>query len=477
MSFQTKIFLIILIVHLVMGVVSVFFVNNIINEAITIGLNPNMKSNIENLLEATSEEIATRKRLYDYICRDVIGDISSQLDSGDLEEAKRVILRNFSRYTDLYSIFAGDVEIKLMPSEDRENPTFYYSSQNYKGLNLRCKFAVPDIVIDNQKNLLSIISVYDSIANMKKELSRFYLRAYIFLFGISFVTVMILGYIFVGAFLAPIGELKAGIRRIKNNIFDQPITIDSKDEIGELAAELNRLSIELKMARERESYLDRIGTYQEIARRIAHEIKNPLTPIRLVFQEIEARYTGEDRRYKELLSRSKEIVEEEIKSLNRTIDQLREFARMPVSIKEELKADDFIIEVMKANDYFRDKLNVHLKTQAPSAKVEIDRVLLRRVIENLIQNAIEAGATEIEISSQIKGDYYVLRLEDNGSGIDEKIQDVIFEPYFTTKEYGTGLGLSLAKKAILEHRGNIYLDRELKKGTAFIIELPLLSRE
>ncbi|MGB9599158.1 MAG: ATP-binding protein [Myxococcota bacterium] len=474
MSFHKKIFFIILAVHLIVGTVSVFLVNRIIRESLSIGLNPNIKADIENIYNASKEEVATRKRLYNYICLDVLDAIKS-VDINNLTNIRQIILRNISTYTDLESVEINGERVQLITSPESEKNTYYVSAQSFNGNSFNCRFVVPQIVLSNQKSLMNVISIHDSISNMRKDLITFYLRVYIFLFGISFLTVMVLGYVFIGTFLSPVNEIKAGIRRIKNNIFDRPIVVNSRDEMGELAQEINRLSVELRLAKERESYLERISSYQEVARRIAHEIKNPLTPIRLAFQEIEARYKGDDENYRKLLTHSREIVDEEIDALNRIIDQFREFAKMPVAEIKPARIDEFITEVMKANNYFADRIKIELRLKSEDAMVSIDKLLLKKVFENLIQNSIEAGANTIVISSQKTEDLCILRFEDNGSGIDEKIQDVIFEPYFTTKENGTGLGLSLTKKAILEHKGDIYLDREYKGGTAFVIELPIDS--
>ncbi len=473
MTFHSKIFLVILVVHLIIGSVSVFFVNNILNEALSIGLNTNIKADIENIYDASREEVATRKRLYDYICRGLLTEIKNDSDIKDLELIREKVLKNLSTYMDLYAINIEGKDIKFLPEGSERDRTIYLSSHILDGKEFRCRFIVPQIVLNNQRSLLNVISVHENISKIKKDLSTFYLRVYIFLFGISFLTVMVLGYMIIGAFLSPIRELKEGIRRIKNNIFDQPINVVTGDEMGELAKELNRLSNELRLAKERESYLERISSYQEVARRIAHDIKNPLTPIRLAFQEIEARYRGDDEEYRKLLISSKEIVEEEISALKKIIDQFREFAKMPVAEKKRVIADDFILDVIKSKNNFSDQINVVLNLNARGVSVDIDIILMRKVIENLIQNSVEADATEIVITSDHKEDFYILRFEDNGKGIDEKIQDVIFEPYFTTKEYGTGLGLSLSKKVILEHKGNIYIDRGYKNGSAFVIELPI----
>jgi len=473
MSFHKKIFITIFLIHILLGSLSVFLVNRIVKEAISIGLNPKMKSELETVYDSSMDEISTRKRLYDYICRDIFDNIRGVIHSEDPSIIKGAIMRNISSYTDLNAIEIGDRRIELIEKSGKDKQPRYSSAIQKESVDFRCVFVVPDIVSKNQESLLKIISVQEGISKIREDLNTFYLRVYVFLFGLSFLIIMALSFIHLRRFLSPVNELRSGIRRIKNNIFDQPIPVRSRDEMGELALELNRLSKELKLARERESYLDRISSYQEVARRIAHEIKNPLTPIRLTFQEIEARYSGDDDKYKSLLKRSKEIVEEEISALSRIIEQFREFAKMPVAVREPVRIEEFILEILKSNDYFKESVEIELHLHQPDVIIELDKLLIRKVVENLVQNSIEANAKRIRISSSASDERYQLRLEDDGAGIREDIRDVIFEPYFTTKEYGTGLGLSLTKKAILEHKGNIYLDREYRDGTAFIIEFPI----
>ncbi len=473
MSFQSKIFLLIIIVHLLMGIISVYLVNKIVDESLSIGLNPRIGRDIEQIYEVSKEEIATRKRLYDYICRDLFENLKSSNSFQSRNSIRDDIMRNISTYTDLVSIKYGNEEIALMPGFYTGENIQYVSKPIKEREGFACIFKVPEIVVKNQKTISDVIHIHENISNIRKDLSTFYVRIYVLLFGVSFLLMVLFSFIQLRLFLSPIKEIRKGIRRIKNNIMDEPVVVKSKDEMGELAIELNRMSSELKLSRERETYLEKISLYQEVARRIAHEIKNPLTPIRLTFQEICARYSGEDEKFRELLKRSEEIVEEEISALNRIIEQFREFARMPVAVKEPVIVDELIEDILKSNNYYRESINVETDLNVQKAVLELDKLMIKKAIENLIQNSIEAGARRLKIGSHIDGDKYILRVEDDGKGIDEKISDVIFEPYFTTKEYGTGIGLSLVKKTILEHSGRIYLDRGFTSGAAFVIELPL----
>lgn len=476
MSFQSKIFLMIIVVHVILGAVSIFLVNNIVTEALSIGLNPRIGRDIERIYEVSKEEIATRKRLYDYICRDLYESLKS---GGGLKEGgaiKDALMRNISVYTDLQAIRYGGEEIELLPVLRQTDSIQYVSRIEGEKNNFGCVFAVPEVVVKNQKTISEVIRIYENIFDIRKDLSTFYVRIYILLFGISFLFVMLFSFIQLRLFFSSINEIRRGIRRIKNNIMDEPVVVKSKDEMGELALELNRMSSELRLSREREAYLERISSYQEVARRVAHEIKNPLTPIRLTFQEIRARYNGGDPKFMDILKHSEEIIEEEIEALNRIIGQFREFAGMPVAVKELVVADMVIDDILRSNNYFRDRIIVKTELKAKDAEVELDKLMIKKAVENLIQNSIEANAKNVKIISSSDSDRYILRVEDDGEGVDEGIRDVIFEPYFTTKDFGTGLGLSLVKKTVLEHKGSIYLDRNFLCGTAFIIELPVYNR-
>jgi nitrogen fixation/metabolism regulation signal transduction histidine kinase len=234
-----------------------------------------------------------------------------------------------------------------------------------------------------------------------------------------------------------------------------------------------------------------------MARRLAHEIKNPLTPIQLGVQEIHRRYQGSDEQFRGLLDTTLEIVEDEVGTLRRLVSEFSDFARLP---QAQLKQADFVeflgeqrrqIERSEADDSAAggDELSViRVRGAKPSfewslpkspAPVSIDRQMLRRVLLNLLQNAADAlsdanvAEPKIKLSLTRDSDFFVLDVEDNGPGIAGDLREVIFDPYMTTKHTGTGLGLAIVKKIVIEHGGMITASKSELGGARLRLTLPV----
>ena len=205
-----------------------------------------------------------------------------------------------------------------------------------------------------------------------------------------------------------------------------------------------------------------------MARRLAHEIKNPLTPIQLMVQELQARYTGDDPRYRKLLDDAREIVSEEIAGLRRQVDAFTAFAKLPRVEPRPLDLAEVALDVA------RDGV---LTVDAPAEPVTVrgDRLLLRRALANLVDNAREAGARTVRVTWRRDGDRALLFLDDDGPGVDAEVRDRLFDPYVTSKPHGTGLGLAIVKKTVLEHGGHVDLSASPSPlgGARFELSLPL----
>jgi nitrogen fixation/metabolism regulation signal transduction histidine kinase len=239
-----------------------------------------------------------------------------------------------------------------------------------------------------------------------------------------------------------------------------------------------------------------------MARRLAHEIKNPLTPIQLAVQECHRKYSGQDPRYRSLLDTTLEIVEEEVGTLRRLVGNFSNFARLPPVELHEASLRDFLRECSEqlghlGAEAFDESLDdAFVGAEGESAQVTwevpdipipvaLDRQLMRRVMVNLVRNAVQAarepadGKTgrrgRVLISADLGPESVVLSVEDDGPGVPEEVRERVFEPYFTTKEDGTGLGLAIVKKIVVEHNGSITVRRSARLGGAeFVISLPLL---
>ncbi|HET8938709.1 MAG TPA: ATP-binding protein [Polyangiales bacterium] len=279
--------------------------------------------------------------------------------------------------------------------------------------------------------------------------------------------------------------LAAATRRLGAGDLRVHVPIDVNDEIGELTREFNTMVRDLRESRTRIEYLQRIGAWQEFARRLAHEIKNPLTPIQLAIQELDRSYRGDDAAFAKRLHDARAIIQEEVAALRRLTTEFSAFAKLPEASLALADLNDYLREVSRSLD---GAVVVH-EDRGPSAElslelcsdplpVRIDAMMLKRCLDNLVRNAAQAldpqpDLKRVVIRSERAGQYAVLEVHDNGPGIAESARQRVFDPYFTTKTEGTGLGLPIVKKVVLEHGGEIQCAESPLGGALFRIELPL----
>jgi nitrogen fixation/metabolism regulation signal transduction histidine kinase len=221
----------------------------------------------------------------------------------------------------------------------------------------------------------------------------------------------------------------------------------------------------------------RVIAWGEMARQVAHEIKNPLTPIQLAFQELEARWkrSPDDPSFGTLLADAGEIVREEIGTLQRLVADFTAFARLPEASPEPADLGDLVEEFVRTNPQLAEQAEVEVVRTGP-CPVAVDKLLMRRVLANLATNAIEAslpGRASIRLGVARTRTHALLTVGDEGPGIDPEHRERIFDPYFTTKQEGTGLGLAIVKKIVLQHGGAIEAGVRPGGGASFCISLPL----
>jgi nitrogen fixation/metabolism regulation signal transduction histidine kinase len=364
---------------------------------------------------------------------------------------------------------------------------------------LELVFAADKARFDELAEMGQFIDTYKVLDRRSKEDIRGYVLAFTALLGIT-----ILGAVAVGSFLARsvavrLAELASATQRVGAGNLAIRVSETGNDEISALARAFNRMLGEVEASRARIEYLQRISAWQEMARRLAHEIKNPLTPIQLGVQEIHRRYQGNDEQFRDLLDTTLEIVEDEVGTLRRLVSEFSDFARLPQARLERADLGDFLAEQRRQIEHSEpdegtgnaDQLSVArlggvrpaFEWQLPAgpAPVVIDRQMLRRVLLNLIQNAADAlddakiEKPKIKVSLARQGDFFAIDVDDNGPGIPAELGDVIFDPYVTTKHTGTGLGLAIVKKIAIEHGGNIPAGAAELGGARLHLTLPVLG--
>jgi len=283
-----------------------------------------------------------------------------------------------------------------------------------------------------------------------------------------------------------VAVLAQATRKVAAGDLETRVHLRTRDELGDLASSFNEMVQRIKESGERIAYLEKVGAWQEIARRLAHEIKNPLTPIQLAVQQLHRKYRGEDPEFARTLEDAHDIITEEVDGLRRLVQAFSAFAKLPSvqpsPVELELLVDDFL----KSHSELSEQAHIEWSPDASVARqaVLVDRMLIKHVLFNLVENAIhaaqEAGSLDqlrVVLQAHVAGRSVMLTVEDNGPGMDPETARRVFDPYFTTKERGTGLGLAIVKKIVLEHRGFIVVDSRPGGGTRFTLSLPLARDE
>ena len=255
------------------------------------------------------------------------------------------------------------------------------------------------------------------------------------------------------------------------------IHYEGDDEIGSLVSEYNRMVKELARSVEMLAKSERESAWREMAKQIAHEIKNPLTPMKLSVQQLQKAWDDKAPKWNEYLNTFSNNLIEQIEHLSSIASEFSNFAEIPKSKGEVVNV---ITKIKKSVELFSNEGNIDFKLDLNDKKkvfIYFDKEKMVQVFSNLINNAIQSIPDDrrgrITISLDIIDKNVLIKIADNGSGIPKMIGDKLFEPNFTTKTSGMGLGLAIVKNIMEDAGGRIWYETEIGKGSAFIIEMPL----
>ena len=318
-------------------------------------------------------------------------------------------------------------------------------------------------------------------------------RTVAYLFGsllLLVLVVMLTASLLANAISRPIARLRSGLKAVAAGRFERMLPVDSRDEIGELVETFNEMQQQLAESRRKLAQQERQLAWREMARQVAHEIKNPLTPMKLSVQHLRRAYEHREedaesgRPFPSLFERITSTLIEQIDALARIANEFHSFARMPSRIMEHLDVNAVVDEAAFLMQEERE-VDIHLNLSEQPLVVEADREELRRIYINLIKNAMQAipedaeGHVEIRTERRVdgEGEWAFSYVRDTGEGIEAEARDRIFEPNFSTKTSGTGLGLAIVRKSVEELQGDIGFETEDGIGTTFWVRLPLAEEE
>jgi nitrogen fixation/metabolism regulation signal transduction histidine kinase len=227
-----------------------------------------------------------------------------------------------------------------------------------------------------------------------------------------------------------------------------------------MTSELKKNQIEL-------AEMEREAAWKEMAKQVAHEIKNPLTPMKLALQQLIISYKDKSKDFDKLFEKVSHTVLNQIDNLNQIASEFSRFAKMPSLKIEPVNMLEVLSDTV--NMFIHEKTSIQINTELNEAFIEADLSQLRRMFINLIRNAMQADATSINIDLRASDTKYVILFNDNGKGINDSEKEKIFDENFTTKKQGMGLGLSMAKRFMTSINGQINLKSSKPQETTFEI--------
>lgn len=252
----------------------------------------------------------------------------------------------------------------------------------------------------------------------------------------------------------------------------RPIRYYKNDELNALARAYNRMILQIQDQKERLRFKASEEAWREMAKQVAHEVKNPLTPMKLTIQNFERKFDPEDPNIRERVKLMSKTMVDQIDLIATVASAFSEFAKLPEKNNEVINLNTEVDDILRVfND---DSIFMHFNKN--NIMINMDRIYLSRIITNLVTNAKQAESEERRLIINVDIEQHqrrvMISIQDNGIGIDEAMYERIFEPNFTSKNSGMGLGLSMVRKMVEDYKGEIIVKSEVGKGSTFTITLP-----
>ena len=504
MRIQTKFILAILLVTLLPVLPLYFVINSFFEKSIDVGLNFQMERALE---EATH----LSKMLYSEYREEVLSfttrlvkraDIQDLLTGHPVSRTTSVLEPSFSFPYRLQVYNHRGKLVYQASTEEREYPPVYENvvrpllsensarilqagiSPNYisaaapigpvngsTGV-LIVTARVHEDFLRASRTVIEMNQMFKTLAMAREDLQRSFLLTFFVIYIPFSLLAVLLGFFLSQRITRPIRKLSEGTRRIAAGDWEHRVQVRSRDEIGHLVDSFNFMIEQIQQHQRQIIELEKTAMWREMARVLAHEIKNPLTPIQLTIQQLKDKFPGEPSEYRKLLFEGTQIILDEIKSLQKLVREFSDFARMPGLQFQKGHLNELIEEICRL--YAEAPIELALDPQLPGFYFDVEQ--MRRVVINLIENSLhsirEKGSGSLSIRTQRDNGFILLEMKDTGTGISEEVLAKVYEPYFSTKKHGMGLGLAIVQKIIKEHGGSIHIDSRPGAWTRVHIRLP-----
>ncbi len=353
---------------------------------------------------------------------------------------------------------------------------FVTDEEHIGELNYKAAY-VPLHIRKNEKLGYLGLPYYSQQTNLREDVTVFMgtlLNVYVFLLLIAGAIAIAVA----NSITKPIAVIGDRLKQFKLGGRNAKLEWKSQDELGELIDEYNAMVQKIEESAELLAQSEREGAWREMAKQVAHEIKNPLTPMKLSIQYLRHAFRSNSDDIEALLKRVTNTLIEQIDNLAQIASEFSNFAKMPRAENQKIELNHLVEGVYDLFKEHRDK-NVSLEIPPHAYYVYADKNHLMRVFTNLVKNAVQAIPEDREGNIKIKvfedAHNVIVQVKDNGTGISDEMKEKVFVPNFTTKNSGTGLGLAISKNIIESVNGDIYFDTEVGIGTSFFVKLPIIE--
>lgn len=286
--------------------------------------------------------------------------------------------------------------------------------------------------------------------------------SFIFLFLTA--TVLILFFFSFSLITRPLRRLQSATEELTRGNWTVQVKESRFSPLNDLIVSFNGMIRELEQNRNRLVQAEKESAWREMARVLAHEIKNPLTPIRLSLERVEQKFKSGSKKVASVMESASQVIREEIDNLESFANEFSRFARLPEAAFSLYDLNEQLVEIVEP---YHNQVEIHLQLDDQLPLIHADRSQMKQVFTNIIQNSIQSmdNGGHIAVTSQNDNGTIAVSVEDNGLGIAAEDLEQIFEPYFTRKKKGTGLGLAIVKRIVKNHNGSISVKSTTGKGT------------
>lgn len=461
---QVSVILLILFTFGAIAFTTIYFFNSTINQKEIVKLSKHLLHLSEGIRNNDNLPISSKNEALRYISYNNTASQSpfaiydADLQAWIYEDSKMKSEKTFTN--ELYSIEVPnlrDKEIIYQHDLSAFFIRFYQPPQYDLILFSRCEKCT--------QNKITIISYLSTLLNV-----------YVFLFLLSGAISLFIA----NSITKPLSKLAERFKEFKLGKNNTQLEWDTNDEIGMLIKDYNELTHKLAESASVIARTERDTAWREMARQVAHEIKNPLTPMKLSIQYLQKAVANSPEKAPQLIEKVSSTLIEQIDNLSQIAGEFSNFATLPKASNERIILNEVVEHI---HDLFRkrDDMDINMVEPMEDIYVFADKNHLVRVLNNIVKNATQAipadrrGVIDIELSKN--DDYAIISVRDNGIGIPDSMKDKVFTPNFTTKSSGTGLGLAISANMMDAMNGRIYFKSKEGEGTTFYIELPLLGYE